>query len=58
MKFKETSAKNATNVEQTIEEMMMEIIERGLFESKKEKASICLVEQPGSRREENDSCCS
>ena len=37
---------------------MADIIERGLFESKKEKASICLVEQPGSRREENDSCCS
>jgi hypothetical protein len=54
MKFKETSAKNAVNVEETIEEMMADIIERGLLEAK--KPSVSLVE--GARREDNDGCCS
>jgi hypothetical protein len=35
MKFKETSAKTAVNVEETINDMLTEIIERGLAESKK-----------------------
>lgn len=54
MNFKETSAKNAVNVDETIDEMMADIIERGLLESK--KASLALLES-GGRREDNDGCC-
>lgn len=49
MRFEETSAKTAVNIEETVEVMMGDIIEKGLTEVKKDK--IKLEEQEkGSRK--------
>lgn len=56
MSFTETSAKNNTNVEETIESIMLAIIKKGLMEMKKEKV-VLAGKQEGSRKEENDTCC-
>lgn len=56
MSFTETSAKNNTNVEETIESIMLAIIKKGLMEMKKEKV-VLAGKQEGCRKEENDTCC-
>ena len=55
MKFQETSAKNSTNVEETIEDMMKRIVKKGIMEVKKEK--MALGEQSKSGRKADSDCC-
>ena len=58
MKFQETSAKTATNIEETVEDMVKSIVKEGLMEVKKEKKDkIALADQDRCRKQENDSCC-
>lgn len=54
MRFQETSAKTAANVDATIEDMLTDIMEKGLPESK-EKKGVTLGEEVG--RSQSDSCC-
>ena len=55
MKHRETSAKTATNIEETVEVMMTEIIEKGLIEARKDKMQ--LEGQGKNKKKENDGCC-
>ena len=56
MRFEETSAKTAANIEETVEVMMDDIIEKGLMEVRKDKMKLDEQEK-GSRKKENDGCC-
>ena len=55
MKFQETSAKNSTNVEETIEDIMRSIVKKGSMEIKKEKMS--LIDQNQENRKKESDCC-
>ena len=55
MRYAETSAKTAANIEETVEVMMSDIIKKGLLEVKKEK--VQLADHDKCRKQENDSCC-
>ena len=56
MNFMELSAKTAKNVEETIEEMVGNIIEKGFFEIRKEKLALG-GDRAGGRKDQNDTCC-
>ena len=57
MKFQETSAKNSTNVDETIEEMMKNIIKKGVMEVKKEKMELRDLNKNKSCRKADNDCC-
>jgi hypothetical protein len=53
MGFKETSAKTGVNVEETINDMLSDIIKQGLYETKKG----VVLELEMKSRKDVDSCC-
>lgn len=54
MRFKETSAKTATGVDQMIEDMVIDILDRGGFEDKKEGLKLGKEER---KKAEGEGCC-